>query len=352
MKQKFGKNSNGILAYQEYLIASIDDHISNEQKYAYRFSKSKVRENCIVCDTNIENVDFVRNTIKFSFCNSCGHLNGHNILDESLAAEIYNEQSDTEIKYDKYYIQEKEEFDKAVKNIYEPKSIFLSESLQEYAPKEDSLRLRILDFGTGSGHMVRALRNIGFQNVLGIDPMKSTIDFGLNQMNVENLKCIPTSASEEYLFNTNAQIITMICTLPHVPDPNLILNAMKLNPNIEYTFQKLPMFSLGSILDIAHPEINSRVISGTHTHIYTEESLKFIEKKFELERVAEWRFGSDIIDLYRNLEIVIQKKNFSKKLSKKLAEAFLPIIDELQLKIDQNYFASEIHVLWKFVRKN
>jgi hypothetical protein len=191
---------------------------------------------------------------------------------------------------------------------------------------------------------------VGFLDVHGIDPMKSTIDFGKNLMHIKNLTRIPASESVNYLLETHAQVISMICTLPHVSDPNSVLSAMKQNNQILFTYQKLPKFSLGSMFDILHPEVNSRVISGAHTNIYTERSLKYIENKYQLERVAEWRFGADIIDLYRNLEIMIQRKKFSKKLSLMLADSFLPLIDKLQITLDQDNFASETHILWRFKR--
>lgn len=350
MKKRYGKSSDGILDYQDYLINNIADHIKNEQKYENSYSNSKKLEKCLVCQCELSSSDFVRNFISFSFCTNCGHINGHNILEETLANEIYTNQSDSEIKYDKYYIQEKTKFNDAVHNIYEPKAEFLADSLTEIYGKSNTFQMKVLDFGTGSGHMVKALSNVGFIDVKGIDPMNSTIQFGKDVMAVNNLERVPATNSIEYLLSTDAEIVSMICTLPHVADPNAVLQAMKNNPKIKYTYQKLPMFSLGSIFDIAHPDVNSRVISGTHTHIYTEESLKFIESIFDLERVSEWRFGADILDLYRNLQISLNRNKTSSNLSHKFADTFIPLIDSLQLLIDKHNFASEIHLLWKFKR--
>ena len=75
-----------------------------------------------------------------------------------------------------------------------------------------------------------------------------------------------------------------------------------------------------------------------------------MEEKYGLTRIAEWRFGSDIVDLYRNLQIGINKSGFSKKFTLKLQDAIYPIIDRLQLVLDDGEFASEIHILWKFNR--
>ena len=209
--------------------------------------------------------------------------------------------------------------------------------------------LEFLDFGTGSGHMVKALQDLEIPNVVGVDPMQTTVDCGID-MGVKGLIRVGIQDSIPYLQSTTAAVVCMICTLPHVSDHNGTLEAMIQNSNIKYTFQKLPMFSLASMLDIVHPEMNSRVISGSHTHAYTNSSLEYMEEKYGLTRIAEWRFGSDIVDLYRNLQIGINKSGFSKKFTLKLQDAIYPIIDRLQLVLDDGEFASESHILWKFNR--
>jgi len=348
--KKFGKSSRGILKYQKYLIEEINEHIASEKKFEQSYLKSEKRDNCLICQCKIIEIDFMRNGINYSFCSDCGHLNGHNELSESLMDQTYSEQTKNGIQYDKHYIQEVADFNLTVKNIYEPKADFLRNALQQdlsTSPVED---LKIMDFGTGSGHMVKAFQNVGFNRVIGIDPMETTINFGRDVMGLSNLIRVPVSESKDFLAKTDSKIVTMICTLPHVADHNEILETMRANPNINYTFQKLPFFSLSAILDIIHPNMNSRVISGTHTHIYTEKSLGFIEKRYGLIRIGEWRFGADILDLYRNLQIGIRNNHFSENFANEVDKFLLPLIDELQLVLDQNNYSSEIHVLWKFIR--
>jgi SAM-dependent methyltransferase len=350
MLKKIGKNSNGILKYQEYLIDRIDDHIFEERKFENQYISASRRIECIICNSPFSSSDFQRNGIEFSFCNCCGHLNGHNELTEALMNETYDSNVSKSIGYDKVYIQHLEVFHQAVKNIYIPKANFLSEALTEILPNENLKNLKILDFGTGSGHMVAALNQIGFDNVLGIDPMASTIEYGTKVIGISGLKNVPIHESMSYLKNTDANLVTMICTLPHVANHNEIIEAMVENKNILYTFQKVPMFSLGAILDVLHPRINSRVLSGAHTHLYTDKSLDYLENKYNLERSAEWRFGADSLDLFRHVEVKARKKFFSQNFLDKFGEKFLPVIDEIQLIIDNNNFSSEIHFLWKFKR--
>lgn len=350
MFKKFGKTSRGILKYQKYLIEDINEHIASEKKFEESYLRSKKRDKCLLCQYKITEIDFTRNGINYSFCVNCGHLNGHNELSEILMDQTYTEQAKEGIQYDKHYIQEVADFNLTVESIYEPKATFLKNVLQHDLPTTSVGDLKILDFGTGSGHMVKAFQNLGFNSVIGIDPMETTINFGRQIIGLRNLIRVPVSESKDFLANTDSKIVTMICTLPHVADHNEVLETMRNNQNIDYTFQKLPFFSLSAVLDIIHPNMNSRVISGTHTHIYTEKSLEFIEKTYGLIRVGEWRFGADMLDLYRNLQIGIRNNHFSKNFANEVDKSLLPLIDELQLVLDRNNYSSEIHVLWKFIR--
>jgi hypothetical protein len=198
--------------------------------------------------------------------------------------------------------------------------------------------------------MVKALRDVGFTTVEGIDPMKTTIEFGKTTMGIAGLNRVQIQDSLIHLSQTSAQLVTMICTLPHVTDQDATLSTMLNNNNIKYTFQKLPMFSLGSMLDVISPKTNSRVLSGAHTHLYTEKSLSYIENKYSLKRIAEWRFGADILDLYRHIQISLHQLNFSETFKSEFTSKFTPLIDDLQRTIDSNNFASEIHVLWELPR--
>ena len=350
MFKKTGKSSKEILSYQKYLITDINGHIASEKKFEKAYLQSPKRKDCILCQNNLFSEDFIRNEIGYSFCGNCGHLNGHNQLSEKLMDQTYSEQSIDGIQYDKHYIQEINEFNATVQNIYQPKANFLMNALLNDNSSTYVNDLSILDFGTGSGHMVKALEKVGFNKIHGIDPMETTIKFGREILSINNLERVPVSKSTEYLAQSKSDIVSMICTLPHVANHNEILETMKNNSSIRYTFQKLPFFSLSALLDVIYPEINSRVLSGTHTHIYTEKSLEYIEKKYGMVRVGEWRFGADVLDLYRNLQIGISKKNFSNKLSAEVDHNFLPLIDELQLVLDKYNYSSEIHVLWKFIR--
>ena len=68
---------------------------------------------------------------------------------------------------------------------------------------------------------------------------------------------------------------------------------------------------------------------------------------FGFERIAEWWFGTDIVDLYRNIHVTLEQKKSSKRMIERLREDFVPVIDALQCELDKKHLSSELHVILK-----
>ena len=77
------------------------------------------------------------------------------------------------------------------------------------------------------------LFELGFKNVFGIDPMKTTIEFGKTVMSIEGLTRVRIQDSLEFLRRTDSEMITMLCTLPHVTNHDEVLKAMNARSSIE-----------------------------------------------------------------------------------------------------------------------
>jgi len=84
-------------------------------------------------------------------------------------------------------------------------------------------------------------------------------------------------------------------------------------------------------------DVFHRQLHGRHTHLYTEESLKYLSTEFELETVSEWWFSTDIFDLYRSLLINLEAKNVSDNLKSSYKKIMSSFIDFMQLEIDKKH---------------
>ena len=139
--------------------------------------------------------------------------------------------------------------------------------------------------------------------------------------------------------------MSLIGVLEHLVEPNLILDAFK-KSEIEYLYISVPLFSLSTFIENSFKNIFPRQLSGGHTHLYTEKSLNFLAKKYNLKIIGEYWFGTDIPDLFRSLVCsgnILNKKVYFNQLNHK----FTRFVDELQSVLDKNKVCSEVHLIFK-----
>lgn len=65
-----------------------------------------------------------------------------------------------------------------------------------------------------------------------------------------------------------------------------------------------------------------------------------------MSMIGKWRFGTDMMDLYR---MCITKN--SKELGSIIHSKLFKCLDEMQLILDQNDFCSEVHAVFQFNNK-
>ena len=104
----------------------------------------------------------------------------------------------------------------------------------------------------------------------------------------------------------------MIGSLEHIYNQNDILREIK-RKNIKYLYIVVPCFSPTSFVEMIFNKNFQRLLAPQHTHLYTSQSLKYLEKMFNLKIIGEWWFGTDIVDLYRNFLLDIKSKETKNK---------------------------------------
>ena len=103
------------------------------------------------------------------------------------------------------------------------------------------------------------------------------------------------------------------------------------------------MFSFSVVLENIFNNVFPRHLSGGHTHLFTEQSIARMNEIIGAKSIAEWRFGVDIMDLYRSALSNLQQNRCSQKLMDYLHNGFGTKLDDLQSILDRNHFCSEIH---------
>jgi SAM-dependent methyltransferase len=336
---KYSKSSSFYLNSKKDYFVNNDKLLSAELKRNELYSKQPKRKFCKLCETSLPNkVDFHSHGLDYIFCNNCSHLNGKFDDTKEFAEQIYIANEGSE--YNFYYLNSN--WNKRVSDIYTPKIDFLIKSIN----KND---LKILDVGCGCGYFVYAAleKNI---RATGLDVSKSMVDFG-NEVLSKKFKSSPLTLVDEQGFfdairNSSADVISAIGVIEHLREPQKFFDAFK-KSNAHFLYYSVPMFSLSSALENIFQDVYPRQLSGGHTHLFTEESLQKMQKIIEVESIAEWRFGTDAMDLYRHLITMLAKNNSSQKLIDLIDNGLGTKLDEIQTIFDKNHFCSEIHCISK-----
>lgn len=148
----------------------------------------------------------------------------------------------------------------------------------------------------------------------------------------------------EVIRSTEFPVISAIGVIEHLREPHKFFEAFQ-NSKADYLYACVPMFSLSVYIENIFPSVYPRNLSGGHTHLFSNESLEWLYENFNLNPIAEWRFGSDVMDLARSIIQSLKDNESSDRLCGTFEDLFENNIDALQAIIDKSNFSSEIHFL-------
>lgn len=330
-----------MFGHKQTFFSSNDLLVARAEELATSYLSQPKRTTCKVCESLLHSTPDVLKggvLVAYSFCDTCGHLNG---LHKDTPA--YNQELYESAKYQSNYEDTSEvDFLKRVSDVYIPKAAFMFENIDE--PISDNT---FLDIGCGSGHFVQALLEMGATNVVGIDISDSGLRQAKYFVNGARFERVDYAAISDYLNKLKPEFVSFIGVLEHLEDPIEVLTAVRQCVSVKMVFASVPMFSLSVFLEAADPTVFPRQLSGGHTHLFTESSINYLANEvLKFETVGEWWFGTDIFDLYRFLNVKLRNQH---SLVRQLDDQLAELIDDLQLVLDQARACSELHVAWKRV---
>lgn len=341
---KYGKNFEDIIDIKSDYFQENDRFVQLQKEQTQLYLKQKPRKFCKNCKNQLVKILFTKSGIDYFICENCGHLNGEREDSDEFAEEIYHAGGGT-IYAQYYHTDDPDTYLNRVNKIYSPKAKFLLNSLKKFG--EMPLELSYRDIGAGSGFFVSALKKLGVKDVKGYDASEIQVAFG-NQMNSSQiLEVNKIGEINSLVKNLKSQVVSMIGVLEHLQDPSEVISTISKNKNIEYLFLSVPLFSLTVFFEIVFEEVYSRQLSGDHTHLYSEKSLDYLIEKYGFIKMAEWWFGTDFLDLYRDMLVMFEKNNPEHSVREKFSEIMKSVINPLQLILDKNHLSSEVHLLLK-----
>lgn len=343
--EQYGKTSASLIMQKQSFFDENEKHVNKQRDIAKIYTKQPLRTKCKNCSKPLNlKFDFTKDGIEYKICNSCSHLNGAYEDTDEFCEMVYTG-DDGKAYAQNYEVESIEDYNRRVSSIYLPKAEFLYTSIINDGIRPNDLKY--LDFGTGSGYFIAALKKIGLTNIFGSEVSKCQVDFGNRMIGANALSVHEISNTNGVLENADANVLSMIGVLEHLQNPREVLDAIKNNANISYLYISVPLFSLSVYLEMAFPNVFHRQLHGGHTHLYTEESLHNMCDEFGFDIVSQWWFGTDVVDLYRNLYVTMENTQVSSELINTFKEMMLPVMDSMQLELDKKHCSSEVHLLLK-----
>ncbi len=334
-EKRFGKPFGNLNSMKRNFFENNDGMLKMADEMADVLSSQPKRTICKICGGTLGEKLLTSHGLSYIECPVCGHLNSAFEDTDVFAGKVYVEDD-----YSKNYSsKDREEYEKRLTSIYLPKAEFLKECLE----KDGVSDVKILDIGAGCGYFVAATRRLGMASD-GIEVSKNQVDYGNEMAGEQILTHIGLTDSIDRIRETDACVVSAIGVLEHLIHLQDNLDAIRENQNIRYVYASVPMVSFSCAFETANQGVYNRHMGGTHTHLFSNESVAYMADQMGFEVAYEWRFGSDINDLYRALSVLMQK-NGNKEFAQVFADRFVPLMDKLQLVLDESEWSSELHFI-------
>lgn len=330
---KYSKNYNSIFSIKKSLYNDNKKFLQSTLKVNKFLKKQGLRKFCKNCRSKLSKKIFTQFGIGYTSCNKCKHLNAIYHDNPKFTHWLYSANKGKNYDEDKDYYY----FNQRVKNIHIPKVDFLKKVIKS--------KIKVLDIGAGSGQFLKALELRKIHGI-GYEPSQSFVKFGNKTLKKNKLINLDMEETFNVILNDKeSNVLSMICVLAHLEEPNTLIEIFK-KSSLKYLFFSVPLFSLSVFIENSFKNVHPRHLAGSHTNLYTKESLYYLAKKYNLEIAGEWWFGADFPDLYRSL-INSGNTNNLKKYKMHLDKNFFSVINELQNVLDKNKICSEVHMVFK-----
>ena len=343
---KYGKKISDIKKIKQEFFENNDKLLKSQLEKGRIYCKQRKRKNCKVCGKKINGRKINIRNITYLQCNYCSHLNGVYEDTFKFVNTIY---SSKKINYSqKYAEKDKKNYISRVKNIYKAKVDFLKSNIKNIK------NVKILDIGAGSGYFVSALKKGNIKNSIGIEVSQDQVLYGKKMLKSQkyddrSILHVPFDKLENFLkVHKDYNCASFIGVIEHLQEMKKIVSLVSKNKKCELIFVSVPLYSLSTLIESNFPKVFNRHLGGSHTHLFTEKSIKHFFGKFNFTSHSEWWFGQDYNDLFRSMSVMSNKlKNTGATI---ILEQFRNLIDDFQLILDRKKMSSEVHILFK--RKN
>lgn len=341
--ERFGKPLGSLLAIKSSYFNDNDALAAYQDELTRLYVAQPRRDRCVTCDHSMADVAAIHiRGAAYGTCPRCGHFNGLHQDTEAYGDAVYGSKGGAAYARP-YTAQGREDYELRTAEIYVPKAAFLRDALAEQG--ESLGTMDCIDLGAGSGYFVSALRQVGVGSIRGFDPSQAQTAQAEAMLGPGWVERHPPERIAKVAASRAGAVVSMIGVLEHLPDGRAVMRALAENPAVRYLYLCLPLVGPSVVIEALFPQVMRRHLVGGHTHLYSDSSIDWLCREFGFTRASEWWFGSDMMDLYRNVAVALVKDEGAAGLAAMWRDHMVPALDGLQLALDQRKLCSEVHLL-------
>jgi hypothetical protein len=348
MLERFGKSYKDILDLKTPFFEDNDKFLQRALKYGRIYTSQPVRLHCKLCGALLpKKPAFVKHAVPYVVCENCTHLNGMHEDTDAFCAAVYTQDGGREYA-ENYTAEDAVAYERRRERIYRPKAEFLVDVIRHHG--ENPTALRYADMGAGAGYFVSAMTQLGMHDITGFDVSKTQVDLGNWAMRGSTLRLIGLRDTERLCREHAVDVMTFIGVFEHLQRPREVLSGIQKNPRVRYVYVCVPMFGPCVFGEMTFPNIMPRHLAVGHTHLFSDVSLRHMEREFGLERIGAWWFGTDMMDYYRSILVTLQQDPGLVDMVERWRALFGDLVDDTQLAIDRQRKSSQVHMVFKVQR--
>jgi SAM-dependent methyltransferase len=335
MLEKFSKSSDAVIKNKKSFFEENERHLGYVRCVNEIYLKQPKRTVCKNCEAPIGKADFISQKVPYSLCASCNHLNGLYEDSDEFANFLYKDSGGD--NYKRNYL---DSYDSRVNDIYAPKVHFLLEAIHPLRQKNSALS--VLDVGCGGGGFICACEHVSIK-ARGVEPNQALVELAAEKIGAGKVVKCDLDDISKIIRDSGDDVVALIGVLEHVQKPREVIKAF-VESDVKYLYLQVPLFSLSVLLEHANQAVFPRQLNAGHTHLYTKESLDHLFEEFRLQILAEWWFGTDFVDLFRQLIVKSDYINHAKG-SELLKRYFGSFIDDFQAVLDRDKKCSGVNMV-------
>jgi 2-polyprenyl-3-methyl-5-hydroxy-6-metoxy-1,4-benzoquinol methylase len=333
--EKFSKSSDAVIKNKKSFFEENHHHLNYVRSVNEIYIKQPRRTICKNCEAPIERAEFISHKVPYSLCTSCNHLNGLHEDTDEFASFLYKESGGS--NYKRNYL---DAYESRVNDIYVPKVSFLVEVMDSLHQKNSPLS--VLDVGCGGGHFICACEQVGI-SARGVEPNQALVKLAAEKIGAGKVLNCDLDDITRIIRDSEEDVVALIGVLEHLQNPRSVIKAF-IESEAKYLYLQVPLFSFSVLLEHANQDVFPRQLNAGHTHLYTKESLNHLFDEFGLKILAEWWFGTDIVDLFRQLVVKSDFINHDRGRDL-LKRYFGNFIDDLQAVLDRDKKCSGVNMI-------